>query len=277
MEWVETTGVSVADAKERALDVLGVSWDDAEFEIIEEPKTGLFGRMKTEARVRARVLPRKPRAKQVPRRDRDRSSSRTRRDTRETREPTNRNRNRAPRESRERQPQGGDRMERQEAPREPRPEVIVPMAEQAKVATEFLEGFVTVMGVDAQVKSQEVAEEILELSLEGSGLGLLIGPRGQTMTALQEFARIVVQRRTGATNGRIIVDVAGYRQRRKEALSEFVRSVAADVISSGQAKVLEPMNPADRKIVHDAVNEIEGVTTSSEGEEPRRRVVLSPA
>ena len=160
----------------------------------------------------------------------------------------------------------------------PREEVVVPLDEQAKIATDFLSGFANAVGLKASVASSiKTDDEMLELELNGDDLGLMIGPRGQTMTALQEFIRIVVQRKTGATNGRIILDVAGYRGRRKEALSKFVQELAAEVIESGTAKVLEPMNPADRKIVHDAVNEIEGVTTSSEGMEPRRRVVISPA
>jgi spoIIIJ-associated protein len=73
------------------------------------------------------------------------------------------------------------------------------------------------------------------------------------------------------------IDVAGYRQRRKEALERFASQVAADVVASGAAKALEPMHPADRKVVHDAINEIDGVRTTSEGEEPRRRVVILPA
>jgi len=70
--------------------------------------------------------------------------------------------------------------------------------------------------------------------------------------------------------------VAGYRQARREALARFTRQVADQVKESGQARALEPMHPADRKIVHDTVNEIDGVATTSEGEEPRRRVVIVP-
>ena len=80
----------------------------------------------------------------------------------------------------------------------------------------------------------------------------------------------------GTAAGRVRLDVAGYRQRRREALERFTRSVADEVKESGVQKVLEPMAPADRKVVHDTVNEIDGVRTVSEGEEPRRRVVVVP-
>jgi spoIIIJ-associated protein len=85
-----------------------------------------------------------------------------------------------------------------------------------------------------------------------------------------------VQRKLNAHNGRMIVDVSGYRQKRKVALERFTREVADQVIASSQRRLLEPMSAADRKIVHDTANDIEGVSTVSEGEEPRRRVVILP-
>jgi spoIIIJ-associated protein len=88
----------------------------------------------------------------------------------------------------------------------------------------------------------------------------------------------MVQRRfVGQAHARVRVDVAGYRQRRKEALERFTRTVADEVLSTGRAKVLDPMMASDRKVVHDVANEIEGVRTVSEGEEPARRVIIQPA
>ena len=80
----------------------------------------------------------------------------------------------------------------------------------------------------------------------------------------------------GEAHARIRVDVSGYRARRREALEAFVRTVAEDVRASGTQKALEPMSPPDRKVVHDTVNEIDGVHTISEGEDQRRRVVIIP-
>ena len=113
--------------------------------------------------------------------------------------------------------------------------------------------------------------------MTGADLGLLIGPKGATLQAVQELSRSVLQRQLpGESHARIRVDVSGYRARRKVALEGFVRQVAEDVRASGVQKALEPMSPPDRKVVHDTVNDIDGVTTLSEGEEPRRRVVVVP-
>lgn len=111
-----------------------------------------------------------------------------------------------------------------------------------------------------------------------SDLGLLIGPKGQTLSSVHELSRAVLQRRApGRHDGRVRIDIGGYRQRRREALARFVRDQAAAVLESGVSRALEPMNSVDRKIVHDTVNEIDGVSTLSEGMDPNRRVVIIPA
>jgi spoIIIJ-associated protein len=146
------------------------------------------------------------------------------------------------------------------------------------IVSEFLTGLVDAFGLEASVETDSIDEDTTEVRVEGSDLGLLVGPKGNTLTAIQELSRTVVHRRVpGTAAGRVRLDVAGYRQRRREALERFTQSVADEVKASGVQKALEPMNPADRKVVHDTVNEIDGVSTISEGEEPRRRVVIIPA
>ena len=152
----------------------------------------------------------------------------------------------------------------------------VSLDEQGVVAREFLEGLIERMGLDADIDVTRPEEESIELNLQGQDLGLLIGPKGSTLLAIQDLTRTVVQRKTSAANGRIFVDVAGYRRKRNDALARFTRQVAEEVQSTGTRRVLEPMSAADRKIVHDTVNDINGVSTASEGEEPRRRVVILP-
>ncbi len=152
----------------------------------------------------------------------------------------------------------------------------IPLSEQGDIAHRFLAGVVDSFGLTANVEQEELDEETLELSVKGDGLGLLIGPKGATLSALQELTRTVVQRQSGGRVARLLVDVGGYRQKRQEALDRFARQVAAEVSSTGTEQSLEPMSPADRKVIHDAVNEIPGVTTRSEGEEPKRCVVISP-
>jgi spoIIIJ-associated protein len=286
MEWVETTGRTVEEAKDAALDQLGVDESDAEFEVVEEAKLGLFGRVRSEARVRARVRPNRPRPKDD-RRDRRRRNRST----------TNAAASNAPASddgatdpdaaaspppvAREKKPT----PERRPAPAPPSSppaegatmDQDVPLSEQAEVGRTFLVGLLSSFGVEGDVDIREVDEDTVELAVTGGDLGLLIGPGGSTLTAVQEITRTVVQRQTGGRNGRLLVDVAAYRQKRKAALERFTRSVAEQVKESGVAKALEPMHAADRKIVHDTVNDIDGVVTSSDGEEPRRRVVITPA
>ena len=152
-------------------------------------------------------------------------------------------------------------------------------AQRAAVET-FLTELVSAFGRDDATVTVTVSEEdqALEAAVEGSELGLLVGQKGVTLQAVQELVRSMVQRRfVGEAHARVRVDVAGYRARRTEALQRFATSVAESVKESGVAKALDPMGSADRKVVHDVVNDIDGVETISEGEDAARRVVIRPA
>ena len=153
-----------------------------------------------------------------------------------------------------------------------------PQGDGGAVAEEFLSGLVSAFGVQGSVARTELdSGETIEVAVDGGDVGMLIGPRGQTLAAIQELTRTVVQRRAGEGQPRLVVDVGGYRKTRREALERFAREVAGQVRATGVVRVLEPMPPADRKVVHDTVNTIDGVSTTSEGEEPRRRVVIQPS
>ena len=286
MEWVETTGRTLEEAKDAALDQLGVDEADAEFEVLEEAKLGLFGRVRSEARVRARVRPNQPRPKED-RRDRRRRGKGGNAGAAGPAPATDETPTQAP--ALPARPAPRERKPRTETPPDtaaavPTPstaqgakmEQDVPLSEQADTGRDFLVGLLSSFGVQADVEIHTVDEDTIELAVTGDDLGLLIGPGGSTLTAVQEVTRTVVQRQTGGRNGRLLVDVAGYRQKRKAALERFTRTVADQVKESGVAKALEPMHAADRKVVHDTVNTIEGVSTTSEGEDPRRRVVINP-
>lgn len=147
---------------------------------------------------------------------------------------------------------------------------------QAEMAKEFVEGVVERFGLSADTTSS-VEEDTVRIDVVGDNLGLLIGPRGSTADALQELTRTVVQQRRDEQSARIVVDVGGYRLRRAAALQQFAQRVAAEVVESGESHALDPMNASDRKIVHDTVNEMDAVRTTSEGEEPRRYVVIHPS
>lgn len=300
MEWVETTGRTVEEAKKAALEQLGVEEADADFEVIAEPKLGLFGRLREEARVRARVQPRYPRSK-VDRRDRRRSRSGPHADAQPSAPEVPASAAGAPaaaasterasrpkaRSASDTSSSGARRRRKGAAGQEPDEKTngrganfggvsTEGLEEQAKLAEAFLKGLVNELGATATISSHPVTEGIVEIDVEGEGLSTLIGPKGATLVALQELTRTVLQRQTTA-EGRVVIDVNGYRKRRQEALARFAQQVAAEVRSSGVKRALEPMPPADRKVVHDAVNAIAGVRTISEGEEPYRRVVLIPA
>ena len=315
MEWVQTTGKTVDEAKEKALDELGVDDRDAEFEVLEEPRSGLFGFTRAEARVRARVKPTSPRPKQERGRRRSGSGGGGGRSRSGGGSGRSDDRDRTPAESGEQSSEpsraessgdrdssrssggrgggrsggnGGRDRSRDERPRErsrsndrPKEDKGEPMTEasvqeQATAAEEFLSGLVGAFGLTATVSSEEV-DEAVEVRIDGDDLGLLIGPKGRTLWAIQELTKTVVQRQQGGgLSTRIRVDVAGYREKRKAALERFTRDAAAAVLESGQARALEPMGAADRKVVHDTVNDIDGVATRSEGEDPRRKVVIVP-
>lgn len=294
MEWVETTGKTVEEAKDAALDQLGVDEADAEFDVVEEPKLGLFGRVRNEARVRARVRPSTPRSKDD-RRDRRKRGGGGRSNGGRSESAASNGRNGGQRQEsgrgrgggqsrssstkphEDRAPKASNRTARTESDGGKMDDVVVPLKEQSAIAEEFLRGLLEEFGASSEVTTVEVDEDTVEVQVSGGDLGILIGPKGATLSALQEVTRTVVQRKTGARNGRLLLDVSGYRAKRREALARFTHDVAGRVIESGQATALDPMSPADRKVVHDTANGIEGVTTSSQGEEPRRRVVISPA
>jgi spoIIIJ-associated protein len=153
---------------------------------------------------------------------------------------------------------------------------VLTLEEQGESAREFIEGLIDEIGLEAAVSVRVIDSETVEVVVEGQELGILVGRGGATLGALQELARTVVQSRTAGPTERILVDVAGYRAKRSEALQRFTKQVAEEVLSTGSERALEPMLAPDRKVVHDTVGDIEGVETRSEGEEPRRYVVVSP-
>jgi spoIIIJ-associated protein len=147
--------------------------------------------------------------------------------------------------------------------------------EQADVAAEFVERLLDLLGVggDAEPNLVEGTMYVDVWGEDGDGMGLLIGRHGQTLDALQEVVRSTVQRRL-ESRCRVIVDVEDYRKRRRTQLASRAQGMAQRVKRTGRAERLEPMNAYERKIVHDAVTQVGGIETSSEGEDPDRRVVI---
>ncbi len=321
MEWVETIGKTIEEAKERALDQLGVHEEDADFEVLEEPKQGLFGRVRGEARVRARVRPTQARQK-VDRRDRKRSEKADKADTTATTDQSPAPRQRAPRAPRA--PKAATAAEDSAALSNTKPSDAKPAAAKAsnasrskarpanaatasgttasgtttnddrvttdnerkeqlvdarqvgEEAVRFMTELVSAFGLSGTAELLEDGDD-LEVRVHGQELGLLVGPRGTTLQAVQDLARVAAQRRLGDHDTRLRVDVGGYRERRRVALGAFANQMADEVKSSGVARVLEPMSSADRKIIHDTLSGAAGIATRSEGDDPYRRVIIAPA
>ncbi|MDQ3879317.1 MAG: KH domain-containing protein [Actinomycetota bacterium] len=158
-----------------------------------------------------------------------------------------------------------------QAPQEERPEPATP-EEVAEAAKEFLVGLLGSLKLAAEVETS-VEDGTAQIDVTGEGLGILIGRRGQTLDALQELTRTAVQRRV-RSRARLLIDVEGYRRRRRDSLAEYARSMAERAKERGTEIELEPMTAYERKVVHDAVSEIDGASSFSEGEEPNRKVVI---
>jgi spoIIIJ-associated protein len=144
--------------------------------------------------------------------------------------------------------------------------------EVAAVAAEFLTGLIDAMGLRAEVTTRVEGERAL-IDVTGDDLGAVIGRRGQTLDALQELVRTAVQRRL-RSRVRLLVDIEGYRARRRASLADYARAMAQRARERGTEIELEPMNAYERKIVHDAIAEVEGASSFSEGEEPNRKLIV---
>jgi spoIIIJ-associated protein len=321
MEWVETTGRTVAAALDVAMDELGVDEDEVEYDVLEEPKSGLFGRIgASPARVRARVKPlsrEKPGDRNRVRSGRPGGPNRRRSGgrsgsgggaaagspqtpsgdgpgasaaavpTRSDDGPGDGSAGGTASKRRRRRggSGGGSTSSTAHGPRTQKEDEEhdvtttttedVPIGEQADVADEFTRGLVSAFGLTAEV-AVRIDDDVVLVDVEGEDLGLLVGPKGATLRAVEDLVRTVVQRRTDGQGARIHVDVGGYQAKRRAALEKFARELAGRVAASGEELALEPMSASDRKVVHDTVAQIDGVNTVSEGEDPRRRVVLRP-
>ena len=145
---------------------------------------------------------------------------------------------------------------------------------EGEIAADYVEGLLDVADLDGDIDMDVEGDRAL-VSVVGATLDELVGPRGEVLEALQELTRLAVHRQTGERT-RIMLDVGGYRQRRRAELTEAGSNAADEVRRTGVAKKLAAMNPFERKVVHDAVAAA-GLRSESEGEEPDRRVVVLPA
>jgi spoIIIJ-associated protein len=146
------------------------------------------------------------------------------------------------------------------------------LVREGDIAADYLERFLDIIDYDGDI-DLDVENDRAVVAIIGSDLQPLIGRNGETLDALQELTRLAVQQQTGERS-RLMLDVSGHRQARRAELSSLAERTARQVLESGESVKLNPMNPFERKVVHDAVSAIAGVRSESEGEEPQRRVVV---
>lgn len=170
-------------------------------------------------------------------------------------------------------PIDGDVPEGGRAPRLDKHELLVA---EGDAAGDYLERLLDILDYDGDI-DLDVEGERAVVSIVGDGeLTNLVGERGEVLDALQELTRLAATADTGQRS-RLMLDIAGYRAQRRIELAELGAQTAQTVLADGEPVRLAPMNPFERKVVHDAVAAVDGVSSSSEGEEPRRRVVISPS
>jgi len=283
MEWVEVTGSTVEIAVEAALEELGIdSVENAEVEVLQKAAGGFLGMGSRPAIVKVVKAPSRSK------RRRRRSGSSGQPQPQQQQQKQNQHKKRQQQQGETQAAKSGQRSQRRRAQQDgkgrsmengqagnktERPEPA-PIEEQAKVATAFLDGLLDAFGLEGEITSR-IEDDVLYLDVVGDQTEALVGAKGAAMYSVLELTRTTVQRKTfGAPRMRI--DIAGYGARRREALTIYTHRLAEQVVAEGGEVMLEPMNAADRKVVHDAAGEIDGVRTHSEGEDPRRAVVISP-
>lgn len=293
MEWVEVQGKTVDVAIAAALDELGLSsTDEAAIEVLQEPKGGFLGMGGQQAIVKVSRKPKKRRRRRQKGRKPEAGAANKQSGSKQSDKHGGNRRGSGKESSAKGSRSGSSSGGKKSAPantssgsketrstgrpprkNDSRPEAA-PIETQAEVAKEFLSGLLDAFGLEGSVETR-IEEDILYLNVAGDQTEALVGPRGTVIQAILELTRTVVQRKTyGAPRMRL--DIAGYGERRRAALTIYATNLADKVLADGGEIMLEPMNAADRKVVHDAVSEISNVRSFSEGEDPHRAVVLAP-
>jgi spoIIIJ-associated protein len=146
---------------------------------------------------------------------------------------------------------------------------------EGEIAGDYLEELLDLLDFDGDIDLDVEGSRAIVSIDGGEDLVKLVGRKGEVLDALQELTRLAVHQKTGERS-RLMLDIAGWRRRRREELAELGDKLSQRVLESGQREQLAPMTPFERKIVHDAVAAVDGVHSESEGVEPSRRVVILP-
>lgn len=248
-KWVEVEAKTIDDAIKAGLKELNLEdATQANINILREPEGGVFGVGGTKALVRISV----------------------RNGVKNNRSNNNRGGNTRTYNQNKKTPKNNDKKRDYEK----KPRVEADPKEQLDVSIKFLEGLINSFGLEGTV-SGEVDEQNLLVAVKGEQTEALVGEKGNIIRSLHELTRTVIQRKTGAGT-RLRLDVADYAVKRKEALTIYAERLTKQILEDHQEVMLEPMNSVDRKTLHDAVSDIEGIQSYSEGREPYRSVVFAP-
>ena len=147
------------------------------------------------------------------------------------------------------------------------------LVREGDIAGDYLERLLDVLDYDGDIDLDVEAGRAIVSIDGGEDLDRLVGDRGSVLEALQELTRLAVQQTSG-NRSRLMLDIAGWRQARRDELTEQGLRTAKEVLENGESVRMRPMTPFERKVVHDAVARVKGVVSESEGEEPRRQVVI---
>ena len=279
MEWVEAVGSTVDEAVDAAMSALGqTSRDMVDIEVLDEGKKGILGIGGREAKVKVSIKPQKKRRRRAkgrgkPSNGKGEGDGQSQRKAGARQGEKKRSGDNEAKPSRNK-PADPKRSRAKKVAVDRKPEEKADIEEQAEVAKDFATGLLQAFGLEGVVETK-VEEDVLYVDITGEQTEALVGRKGAVVQAVHELTRTVIQRKTyGAPRMRL--DIAGYAARRREALKIYAARLAETVKEDDREAMLEPMNAADRKVVHDAIAEIDGVRSFSEGEEPNRSVVVAP-
>jgi len=269
---IEVKARTVDLAVAAAMQELGVDdRDQLVVEVVEDPVRGFLGIGGQDAVVRVKKLPPRRKRNRRGRAEKSNKSENNDRNRQQGRSKGGKNGSSQPtRQSRPSRTEGRH-VKKDKKVTDDRP--TLDLEQQARVAREFLEGLVEAYGLEGTV-SAEIDDEVIIADVRGDQTEALVGVRGSVRSAIHELTRTVLQRYSADT-ARLRLDIAGYAERRREALSIYAEQLIEQLMAEGGEIMLEPMSPADRKVIHDVAAAHDGVNSYSEGEAPRRYVVLS--
>lgn len=276
MEYVEieVRAKTVDLAVEAAMQELGISdRDEVSIQVITEPVKGFLGMGGTDAVVRVKRQPARKRRSRGRNRGERNPQTQTKNDKNRQQERSRggKNGDKRPERQSNRTNAGGKHVRTESKVPDDRPDLT--LEEQATVTREFLEGLVEAFGLEGTVTTT-LEDDVIIADVSGDQTEAMVGVRGSVRSAIHELTRTVLQRYSKDT-ARIRLDIAGYAERRRKALSIYAEQLIEQLMEEGGEIMLEPMSPADRKVIHDAASAHGGVSSYSEGEPPRRYVVLS--